>query len=140
MPIDGIHRSQPDALVFVNLLGGDMASPAAAMAWWGSGPVRQSGRPPACASLSPATRRARANAYGPPSRPRRFADHQYVDSFIETVKPDLLCFDLCRVRVALAGLGCLSFQLGLEVAALPLMLSHATCDPRPPIRFLPTRV
>ena len=33
--IDGIHRSQPDALVFVNLLGGYMPSPAAAMGWWG---------------------------------------------------------------------------------------------------------
>ena len=33
--VGGVHKSQPDALVFINLLGGFMPTPAAAMGWWG---------------------------------------------------------------------------------------------------------
>ena len=30
-----VHTHRPDSLVFINLLGGYMASPAAALGWWG---------------------------------------------------------------------------------------------------------
>ena len=33
--VAGVHKQSPGALVFINLLGGYMASPAAAMGWWG---------------------------------------------------------------------------------------------------------
>ena len=33
--VSDVHKHRPGSLVFVNLLGGYMASPAAALAWWG---------------------------------------------------------------------------------------------------------
>ena len=53
-----MHRAQPDALVFVNLLGGARSGWSGAMAWWGYPTY-----------------------------------HEYVDAYVATVRPDLLCFD-----------------------------------------------
>ena len=54
--VESVHKARPGGLVFINLLGGFMASPAAAKAWWG------------------------------------FATYeQYVDAFVSTVQPDILC-------------------------------------------------
>jgi hypothetical protein len=57
--VASVHQIRPGALVFVNLLGGYMASPQAALAWWG------------------------VPSYD-----------EYVDEYIKTVQPDILCFDL----------------------------------------------